>query len=191
MSPEDRLCADRAAWSLGWSAGWYWQTDPRHRLSHVFGAPAGHGCLGRRPWELPGVDTRHPDWAAQFDALMARRPFENVLWRRMDASGRLRQYLLSGEPMFGPKGRFRGFRGVGHEASESLMTLGEVARSVGDRVSTIAVHAREACEQSGLSASLRTLLEEIEQAAVRALADCQRLDDPLAITVAGGRGTIA
>lgn len=190
MSQEDRLAADYAGWSLGWSAGWYWQTDPRHRLNHVFGAPAGHRPLGRRPWELPGVDTHHPDWAAQFDALMARRPFENVLWRRQDASGRLRQYLVSGEPMFGPKGRFRGFRGVGHEASETLMALGEVVRSVGDRVSTIAAHARQACEQAGVPASLRTLLEEIEQSASRALTDCHKLDDPLVFTVGCGRGTI-
>lgn len=97
------------------SAGWYWQTDSRFRLVHLFGTPATWDTLGCRPWEFPGVDTRHPDWAALFDAMMARRAFENLLWRRVDASGRLRQCLVSGEPLFGPKGRFQGFRGVGHE----------------------------------------------------------------------------
>jgi hypothetical protein len=182
QSNEDRRPDDEPGWTLGGSAGWYWQTDPRLRLTHVFGAPTGHGPLGRRPWELPGVDTHHADWARQFDALMVRRSFENVLWRRTDSSGRLRQYLVSGEPMFGPKGRFRGFRGIGHEISEALSGLREVALQLGDLAGTLAsqaARARELALGAPAASPLHVVLADMEQAAQRAVAACKRLDAPL------------
>lgn len=120
-------------WPMAFSAGWYWQTDSRYRLVHLFGSPAGWEALGRRPWEFPGVDTHHPDWAAQFDAMMARRSFLNLLWRRVDASGRLRQCIISGEPLFGPRGRFLGFRGVGHDAGE--LVLAPTTAAIGSTLS--------------------------------------------------------
>lgn len=97
------------------SAGWYWQTDSRYRITHLFGSPVARSALGKRPWEVIGVDTSHPGWATVFDAFMARKPFQNAVWRRRDAEGRVHHCLISGEPMFGPKGRFVGFRGVGRD----------------------------------------------------------------------------
>ncbi len=154
------------------SAGWYWQTDSRYRLIHLFGSPAGWESLGRRPWEFPGIDTRHPDWAAQFDAMMARRTFQNLLWRRVDASGRLRQCVVSGEPLFGPKGRFMGFRGVGHDAGEALEAQRTLSRELRDTLAALATHASRARAQAAASPPLRTLVEEIEQDAQRACVMC-------------------
>lgn len=100
------------------SAGWYWQTDSRHRVVHLFGNPTSSSAMGKRPWEIAGIDTAHPGWITLFDAMMARRPFLDAAWRRRDAAGRLHECLVSGEPVFGPKGRFVGFRGVGRDLTE-------------------------------------------------------------------------
>lgn len=99
--------------SPAFTAGWYWQTDSRYRINHLFGSPVSRSVLGKRPWELPGLDTLHVGWAQVFDALMARDAFQDAPWRRHDAAGRLHQCLVSGEAVFGSKGRFIGFRGVG------------------------------------------------------------------------------
>ncbi len=155
-----------------YSAGWYWQTDSRYRLVHLFGSPAAWESLGRRPWEFPGVDTHHRDWAAQFDAMMARRAFQNLLWRRVDASGRLRQCIVSGEPLFGPKGRFLGFRGVGHEAGEALEAQRTLARELRDTLATLASHASQARAQVVATSPLRALVDEIGQGAQRACLMC-------------------
>jgi hypothetical protein len=96
------------------SAGWYWQTDSRYRVTHQFGSAAARCALGKPPWEVPGVDTRHPGWQMLFDALMSRQSFTDLAWRRCDAQGRWHLARVSGEPQFGAKGRFLGFRGFGH-----------------------------------------------------------------------------
>jgi len=95
------------------SAGWYWQTNSRHRITHLFGSTVARSALGKAPWEVPGVDTRHAGWIKLFDAMMARQPFVDAVWLRRDGRGRLNYCLVSGEPVFGPKKRFVGFRGVG------------------------------------------------------------------------------
>lgn len=152
------------------SAGWYWQTDSRYRLVHLFGAGAGASVLGRRPWELPGLDTRHPDWAVQFDALMARRSFENLLWRRLDANGQMRHCRVSGEPMFGPKGRFLGFRGVGHEAVDTLEAGRALVRDLDDTLATVIALTGRARVQVPLASPARVFLDEVDQAGRRASA---------------------
>lgn len=95
------------------SAGWYWQTNSRHRITHLFGSTLARSALGKAPWEVPGVDTRHAGWIKLFDAMMARQPFVDAVWLRRDGQGCVHYCMVSGEPVFGPKRRFVGFRGIG------------------------------------------------------------------------------
>ncbi len=101
------------------SAGWYWQTNSRHRITHLFGSTLARSALGKPPWEVPGVDTRHAGWIKLFDAMMARQPFVDAVWLRRDGRGRVNYCLVSGEPVFGPKRRFVGFRGVGRLVNDA------------------------------------------------------------------------
>lgn len=100
------------------SAGWYWQTNSRHRITHLFGSQLARSALGKPPWEVPGVDTRHAGWVKLFDAMMARQAFVDAVWLRRDRHGRVHYCVVSGEPVFGPKKRFVGFRGVGRLVSD-------------------------------------------------------------------------
>lgn len=161
------------------SAGWYWQTDSRYRLVHLFGAGVGAGVLGRRPWELPGLDARHPDWAVQFEALMTRRPFENLLWRRLDGNGQVRHCRVSGEPMFGPKGRFLGFRGVGHDAGDGLEAGRALVRDLGDTLATVLAQATRARAQLPADSPARALLDEVEESGRQASALAGRIHELL------------
>lgn len=158
------------------SAGWYWQTDSRYRLVHLFGAPLARGTLGRRPWDLPGLDTRHPDWAAQFDALIARRAFHNLLWRRIDAAGCLRQCLVSGEPMFGPKGRFLGFRGVGQHAGEPVQADRSLLGDLDGALAMLLARAARARELLPTTSPARALIDDVERIGQQARLLCGRLD---------------
>lgn len=180
---------------LAGSAGWYWQTDSRYRLNHLFGACAGRSALGCRPWDLPGIDIHHPDWAVQFEALMARRPFENLLCRRIDAMGRLRHCRVSGEPMFGPKGRFLGFRGVGHDAGQAIEAERALVQDLGDTLATVLAQAGQARAQLPEASPAHACLDEIDQAGRRAHVMCRLIHELLvpmtAVTTAPQGGTLS
>ena len=104
------------------SAGWYWETDAIHRLVHVVAAPlgdqqAGEEAMGLTRWEQPGADSDSQRWTTHRAGLARREPFQDFAVRQADPRGRMRHLLLSGEPVFGPEGRFQGYRGVGHDVT--------------------------------------------------------------------------
>jgi len=104
------------------SAGWYWETDTIHRLVHVVAAPLGdrhasEEAMGLTRWDQPGADGDARHWAAHRATLAKREPFQDFAIRQADPRGRMRHLLLSGEPVFGPGGKFQGYRGVGHDVT--------------------------------------------------------------------------
>ena len=117
------------------SAGWYWETDDIHRLVHVEAAPLGERhaseeAMGLTRWDLPGADSDHHRWASHRATLAKREPFQDFAIRQADPRGRMRHLLLSGEPVFGPGGKFQGYRGVGqdvtaHKEAEQALNASE------------------------------------------------------------------
>jgi PAS domain S-box-containing protein len=104
------------------SAGWYWETDSIHRLVQVVAAPlcgrrASEEAMGLTRWDQPGADSDSQRWAAHRATLARQEPFQDFAIRQADPRGRMRHLLLSGEPVFGPDGRFNGYRGVGHDVT--------------------------------------------------------------------------
>jgi diguanylate cyclase (GGDEF)-like protein len=106
-SAEDRFQA-----LIRLSSDFYWETDADHRLTALF-----HGESSRIA--LPA------GWNAHMATMDARLPFRGFELTREQASGGVRHYRLSGEPVFNAAGAFRGYRGVGREITdyESLTGL--------------------------------------------------------------------
>jgi diguanylate cyclase (GGDEF)-like protein/PAS domain S-box-containing protein len=146
------------------SSDWYWEQDADYRFTRLEGRkPAGqdHGLaaslMGQTRW-VGGLECEG-GWRAHRALLDARQPFYNVLMWRRAADGHLRYVHISGEPVFDAQGRFAGYRGVGHEVTETkraellLRLEHDVARALAvaeDAASGVQAVLRAVCQAEGL-----------------------------------------
>ena len=104
------------------STDWLWEQD--HECRFVALAAYGREAAfppevytGRARWELPGVEPVDGDWDAHRAALERRERFHNFVYRVVGAGGAERFVSVSGEPIVGPDGSFRGYRGVARDVT--------------------------------------------------------------------------
>ncbi len=116
------------------SSDWYWEMDAALRFTQLAGAAlarcgfAPRNDLGLACWELAGVEGCEPEWPEYRRQLMQGRAFRDVRLRRRDAAGVLRHHSLSGAPVYDETGRLRGYRGVGRDVTEQVLTQQRVDR---------------------------------------------------------------
>jgi len=106
-------------------ADYYWEQDERGRFSHLsdgaralFADPAA--AIGKAPWELAGAQAAGVDWDAHRATLAARRPFRDLLVRRIGADGGEIHVSVSGQPLLDERGRPRGYWGVARDISADV-----------------------------------------------------------------------
>jgi len=110
---------------IGLSSDWYWEQDENFRFTMVsdsLSSQVGHypdSVLGKTRWELPTLNMTEADWAAHRSLLESHQPFRDLEWHRLDDKGDLHIASISGEPIFDAVGRFRGYRGIGRDVTES------------------------------------------------------------------------
>ena len=105
------------------SSDWFWETDAEHRfvgtpprVTEVTGflAPA---YVGKRRWEVPGLAPTSGDWSAHQAVLARRGSFRDLELMQTRADGSLAYLHVSGEPVYGPDGGFRGYRGTAKDVT--------------------------------------------------------------------------
>src|SRR5437879_1702356 len=143
---------------------WYWEQDEKCRFTLVTGGTLGHGIdtknfLGTYRWDRGAVPVGDGgSWDKHKAALKARQPFTDFLFKRPDSKGGMRYISTSGQPVFDAKGRFRGYRGIAKDVTQSkraeaLQNLEHsVAHSVAEAVSVTAATTaaiRAICETEG------------------------------------------
>src|SRR5499427_1379745 len=107
------------------SSDWYWEQDENFRFTMFSDnlqrrlGPAMESLLGKTRWELPDPGTTEAEWAAHRAVLDAHQPFRDWQWQRIDEQGNLKIASISGTPIFDSEGRFRGYRGIGRDITES------------------------------------------------------------------------
>ncbi len=115
------------------SSDWYWEQDADLRFTVMSGGIRNKGnfridkALGQRRWELP-VERDDTDWAAHQATLEAHLPFTDFEYRIRTEDGSMRHYSVRGEPLFGDKGEFRGYRGVANDVSKRKQRDEELRR---------------------------------------------------------------
>jgi len=108
------------------SADWYWEQDAELRFVSTGGHDKARGGItaaqhdGLRRWELPGTEPLEGDWAAHKAQLEARRPFRDFMLKRTGNDGKVHYVSISGEPIFGDDGLFRGYRGVAKDVTQNM-----------------------------------------------------------------------
>ena len=110
---------------LALSADWYWEQDENLRFTRFFGrtmAKAGfdsRSLIGKTRWELAGVQVDPAERAALKAKMDAHQPFFDHEYSRANPDGTVRYFRSSGHPVFDAKGRFRGYRGIAKDVTQS------------------------------------------------------------------------
>ena len=122
----DLLAASEARYRIAAESGsdWAWETDAEHCISWISPhdvetspMPVSQ-IMGRRRWEF-GVDhSDSPFWRRHREDLDNRRPFRDLRFLMPDADGAIHCVQISGRPVFGPDGRFVGYRGLGRDVTK-------------------------------------------------------------------------
>src|SRR5262249_49254415 len=108
------------------SSDFYWETDTEHRYTSIEFGEAYVGMrdvsqkLGRTRWEVRSeIDSPTPDeagWAAHRAVCGGGGPIVDFGFSRREDNGE-RFYEINGEPRFGTRGEFLGYRGVGRDVT--------------------------------------------------------------------------
>jgi diguanylate cyclase (GGDEF)-like protein/PAS domain S-box-containing protein len=107
------------------SSDWYWEQDENFRFTMVSDnlhrrlGTLTQSVIGKTRWELPTLNMTEADWTAHRALLQAHQPFRDLQWHRLDNAGKLQIASISGKPIFDSEGRFRGYRGIGRDITES------------------------------------------------------------------------
>lgn len=103
------------------SADWFWEQDKDLRFTLTTKLTSEHAGLdaddvvGKTRFELPNeFDSEQARRQHQAD-LDARRPFRDLVLRRVGRDGAWRYASISGFPLFDASGTFAGYRGVGRD----------------------------------------------------------------------------
>ena len=119
----------------GLSSDWYWEQDAELRFVTTGGADKLRGGItaaqheGLRRWELPGTQTLSGSWEEHQAVLAARLPFRDFMLRRTSLDGTVHYISVSGEPIFGADGAFRGYRGVARTSRPATARSSRCARA--------------------------------------------------------------
>lgn len=114
-----RLNAERFRSLASLSSDWYWEQDATLRFSMCTnlqprsGGPGANFIIGRKPWELEGIE-RSPLWKEHLRVLEERRSFRGLEYK-VKIGSETRWVSVNGEPVFDDSGRFRGYRGTARD----------------------------------------------------------------------------
>jgi len=105
------------------ASDWYWEQDETGNFTKVSGPVLD--MLGIRVEPLAGEASaegaagwNEAERAVLLKRIAERQPFIDFALSRVSADGSLRQYRVSGEPIFSQSCRFIGYRGIGVEITE-------------------------------------------------------------------------
>jgi diguanylate cyclase (GGDEF)-like protein len=140
------------------SSDWYWELDTEYRFTRLEGRQVAGGdetlrqsLIGKCRWD--GDLEVEGGWPAHRALLDQRKPFHDVLMWRPTTDGTLRYLSVSGEPLLGTDGSFRGYRGVGRHVTEQKR--GEMLLKLEHQVARSLAEADDA--SSGLRAVMRAV----------------------------------
>lgn len=121
------------------SSDWFWEMDADLRFTY-FSKPSStefelalETSLGktdselRDAYEIPTPDAE--DWDAHITDLKAHKEFRDFIYRIKTRAGELRYVRASGMPIFGPDGKFLGYRGSASDVTADFEARRQLLRA--------------------------------------------------------------
>jgi PAS domain S-box-containing protein len=117
------------------ASDWYWEQDENLRFTFMsaqntkFTGMLPDAHIGKTRRETNPLGPTEEEWQGHDATLQARKPFRNFRFHRVRPDGSVRHISINGVPVFDETGRFKGYRGTGHditalvEAQESLQAV--------------------------------------------------------------------
>jgi diguanylate cyclase (GGDEF)-like protein/PAS domain S-box-containing protein len=114
------------------SSDFFWETDTHGRFTQLVHGPSyvtqfGSVIVGKTAWELPSTMPDEAGWARLRATVEAREPIRDFEFGRPRADGAVRYFSVSGEPRIGADGTFLGYRGVGRDITEEVLSREHIA----------------------------------------------------------------
>jgi len=125
---------------------WFWETDEQLRYTSFIGEKYAdmvslQALFGSPEAEQPdNVSVEFEDWAQGRAAVQARQPFRDVLVTISDGNAKPRYRRISGKPVFDADGSFKGYRGIGIDATAEVTAqraAAEIQQSLEDALESM------------------------------------------------------
>ncbi len=116
------------------SSDWYWEMDEQLRFTRLQRGERDtinledDEIIGKHRWDLPGELIRPSSWDEHRAALLAQKPFRDVMFRRWMPDGSFVYNVTSGDPVYGADGKFIGYRGIGKNITEQVKSQERIER---------------------------------------------------------------
>ncbi|MCL4758375.1 MAG: PAS domain-containing protein [Rhodocyclaceae bacterium] len=108
------------------ASDWFWEMDAdlrftffSDRIRQVMGVDPAT-LIGKTRRELMNPADIDAKWAEHLAEMEQHRPIRDFEYRFVLAEGGARHIRVSGKPIFDDEGRFRGYRGVGHDITGEM-----------------------------------------------------------------------
>ena len=118
------------------SSDWFWEQDENLRFTYLSSHAGNHSGLaanahiGKTRRELGSLGPTEREWDEHEATLRARKPFKDFRLHRVLADGTTRHMSMSGVPVFDEEGRFKGYRGTGHDATAEVAGRDELQKII-------------------------------------------------------------
>ncbi len=117
------------------ASDWYWEMGKDLRFTYfsegIRGRQSGvdtQTALGKTRQEtLAGSILDEDQLRTNLEDLEAHRPFRNFEYSLVGEDGEMSHVAISGKPVFGPNGNFRGYRGVGRDVTERVEAQNKIS----------------------------------------------------------------
>jgi len=112
-----------------------WEMDPEFRFTFVSRDKSSSiarkypSVIGKRRWEVEGVDENFGDWEGHKKTLENRESFRGFVIRRVTPSGLIEYWSVSGRPRFDAAGKFIGYRGTSSNITTEHLAQQEAERT--------------------------------------------------------------
>jgi PAS domain S-box-containing protein len=135
------------------ASDWFWEQDENLRFSYFSSAAFGGSHetaakhLGKTRREVGTAILSEAEWDAHEADLLARRPFRNLVTRRITEDGTVRYTSTSGKPFFDAGGKFRGYRGTARDVTQQTLDEIDLEHRVAERTAEVRALQQKLLEQ--------------------------------------------
>ncbi|MGQ0675607.1 MAG: ATP-binding protein [Rhodospirillales bacterium] len=114
------------------SSDWFWEQDENFRCTYLSTQAGYHSGLptnahyGKTHREVGVLGPTEREWNEHEAVLRTRQPFKDFRLHRVLPDGATRHFSVSGVPVFDETGRFKGYRGTGHDITAEVAAREEL-----------------------------------------------------------------